>query len=80
VAAESVYCARYEMAVDLEDFLARRARLALTDRDGGLDPLAVEPFAAERGWSGRERRGQQARYLDSLARERNAPVADKAGA
>lgn len=81
VAAESVYCARYEMAADLEDFLARRARLALTDRDGGLDPLVVEPLAAERGWSARERRDQQARYLDSLARERSAPaVVDKAGA
>jgi glycerol-3-phosphate dehydrogenase len=81
VAAESIYSARAEMAVDIEDFMARRARLALTDRDGGIDSYVVELFAAERGWTERERRIQEARYLASLARERSAPsAADKAGA
>jgi glycerol-3-phosphate dehydrogenase len=35
IAAEVVYAARYEMAATVEDFLARRTRLALLDRDHG---------------------------------------------
>jgi glycerol-3-phosphate dehydrogenase len=81
VGAESIYSVRAEMAVHIEDFLARRARLALTEGDGGIDSLVVELFAAERGWTERERRIQEARYLASLAHERSAPsAADKAGA
>jgi glycerol-3-phosphate dehydrogenase len=81
VAAESIYSARAEMALQIDDFMARRARLALTDRDGGIDSSVVELFAAERGWTERERRTQEARYLNSLAHERSGPsVAHKAGA
>jgi glycerol-3-phosphate dehydrogenase len=35
IAAEVVYAARHEMATTVEDFLARRTRLALLDRDHG---------------------------------------------
>ncbi|MGH2786678.1 MAG: glycerol-3-phosphate dehydrogenase C-terminal domain-containing protein [Actinomycetota bacterium] len=78
VAAEALYAIRAEMAIDLEDFMARRIRLALTDRDGGADRAVSSLFGTERGWSAKETRAQESRYLKSLERER--PVADRAGA
>jgi glycerol-3-phosphate dehydrogenase len=69
------------MAVNLDDFMARRARLALTDKHGGLDSDVVGALATERRWSERERRSQEARYLAVLTRERSLPpIADEAGA
>jgi glycerol-3-phosphate dehydrogenase len=44
IAAEVLYAARYEMAATVEDFLARRTRLALLDRDHGR---SCEAFVSE---------------------------------
>jgi glycerol-3-phosphate dehydrogenase len=40
IEAEAVYAARYEMAVTVEDVLARRTRLSLLGRDGGASCVA----------------------------------------
>jgi len=40
IAAEVVYAARYEMAMTVEDFLARRTRIALLSRDHGSGCVA----------------------------------------
>ncbi|MFP5265464.1 MAG: glycerol-3-phosphate dehydrogenase [Blastocatellia bacterium] len=53
IEAEVVYAARYEMAVTLDDFLARRTRLALLARDGGHScaTRVASLMAGELGWS-----------------------------
>ncbi|MEA2476772.1 MAG: glycerol-3-phosphate dehydrogenase [Actinomycetota bacterium] len=50
--AEVLYCARSEMAVHLSDFLARRTRLALLDREAGLgdDARAGRAMADVLSW------------------------------
>ena len=40
IEAEVVYAARHEMAVTVEDFLARRTRIRLLTRDGGASGVA----------------------------------------
>jgi glycerol-3-phosphate dehydrogenase len=53
IEAEVVYAARYEMAVTLDDFLARRTRLALLARDGGHSyaTRVASLMGRELGWS-----------------------------
>jgi glycerol-3-phosphate dehydrogenase len=50
--AEVLYCARAEMTVHLSDFLARRTRLALLDREAGLgdDARAGRVMADALSW------------------------------
>lgn len=53
IEAEVVYAARYEMAATVEDFLARRTRIALLARDHGHScaPRVAQLMGAELGWS-----------------------------
>jgi glycerol-3-phosphate dehydrogenase len=71
IEAEAVYCARAEMTVHLEDFLARRTRLALTDRSAGTEGgRAVTILGDELGWSGDRRAAENEAYLDAIGSER----------
>lgn len=73
VRAEAVYAARYEMATDLGDVLARRTRATLLGAEAtaaAADDVA-ELVGAELGWSDDERAAQAARIRDVVARERN---------
>lgn len=85
IAAEAVYTARHEMAAHLSDFLARRTRLAITDRNAGIGEgsRAVEVLAAVHGWSRGERNRQQDAHQAEVERERGLavapPVAPKRG-
>ena len=85
IAAEAVYTARHEMAAHLSDFLARRTRLAITDRNAGIGQgsRAVEVMASVHGWSRGERNRQQDAHQADVERERGLavapPVAPKRG-
>lgn len=76
VAVEAVYAARHEMAIRLEDVLARRTRLALIDPAGGVGSgsAAAEVLATELGWSGAGTREEVASYRAGLERERGLPL------
>jgi glycerol-3-phosphate dehydrogenase len=69
--AEALYAVEEEMAVTLEDFLARRTDLMLFDPSGkkGLDvaPLAVRLMGGVLGWGWRARREQLRRYREAVA-------------
>ncbi|HEY7069315.1 MAG TPA: glycerol-3-phosphate dehydrogenase C-terminal domain-containing protein, partial [Acidimicrobiales bacterium] len=73
--AEALYAARYEMAMTLDDVLARRTRARLRARDAtaaAADDVATL-IAGELGWSETERSDQVARYRAEAAREREIP-------
>lgn len=74
VRAEILYAVRYEMAVTLEDVLARRTRLILQDGRQGLDcaEATADLMAEELGWDARERRQQLQNYTE-YARRHQAP-------
>jgi glycerol-3-phosphate dehydrogenase len=67
--AEAMYAAEEEMAVTLEDFLARRTDLMLFDRGRGLDaaPLVARLMGGVLGWGWRARREQLRRYGEAVA-------------
>jgi glycerol-3-phosphate dehydrogenase len=67
--AEAVYAAEEEMAVTLEDFLARRTDLMLFDGGRGLDvaPLVARLVGSVLGWGWRARREQLRRYREAVA-------------
>jgi glycerol-3-phosphate dehydrogenase len=77
IAAEAAYCVRAEMAVHLNDVLARRTRLALTERGAGVGPGSVAPtaMAAELGWARSELVRQIASHRLDVERERGLPIA-----
>src|SRR5258706_3147803 len=64
IGAEVVYVCRTEMALTLEDVLARRTHIAIEDRSRGLDaaPVVAGLMAEELGWSSAERERQLAAY------------------
>jgi len=68
--AEALYAAEEEMAVTLDDFLARRTDLMLFDPSGkkGLDaaPLAARLMGSVLGWGWRARREQLRRYREAV--------------
>jgi glycerol-3-phosphate dehydrogenase len=71
LAAEVVYAARYEMAVQLADTMTRRSRLAML---AGADSLACASSAAalmgrELGWDEAETRRQIAAFADEYWKE-----------
>jgi glycerol-3-phosphate dehydrogenase len=68
--AEALYAAEEEMALTLEDFMARRTELMLFERGHGLDAAgeAASLMGRVLGWGWRERRRQVARYRESVAR------------
>ncbi len=71
-AVETIYAARHEMAVHLDDFLARRTRLSLIDSNGGLGDggRAAELLAAELGWSREQVANEIERYREDIEHER----------
>lgn len=77
IVAEAIYTARHEMAAHLSDFLARRTRLAITDRNAGIGEgsRAVEVMAGVNGWSRGERNRQLEGHQAEVERERGLAVA-----
>jgi glycerol-3-phosphate dehydrogenase len=78
LAAEAVYCARHEMATELSDLLARRTRLALTDRAAGIGAgsVAADLMGSELGWRSRERDRQMNAHRTEVERERGLPLGE----
>ena len=76
LAAAAVYSARHEMVFHLEDFLARRARLALTDHDAGVGAgsRAVDLLAGELGWDEDRRSREIDEYRRAIEHERGLPL------
>ncbi|MGH2830564.1 MAG: glycerol-3-phosphate dehydrogenase C-terminal domain-containing protein, partial [Actinomycetota bacterium] len=79
LAAEAAWAATREMAVTLEDALARRTRLSLLDRWGGLRGPGPGIVARTLGWDGQRLAAEAAAYAARLASERG-PVASPATA
>jgi glycerol-3-phosphate dehydrogenase len=77
IAAEVVWACRAELALTLEDVLARRTRIAIEERTRGLDAAAMVArlMAVELGWSDAERARQIEAYA-GYAREQAGPLAD----
>jgi glycerol-3-phosphate dehydrogenase len=79
--AEAVYAARYEMALTLEDVLARRTRALLLARDASAAAAldVAHLVAPELGWNPEEVSRQVSGYLEIVAKEResaNLPETD----
>lgn len=72
--AEAIYCARSEMAVQLSDLLARRARLALTSASAGLHGDALSLLGSELSWSPAESERQVLAYRTEVEVERGMPL------
>ncbi len=72
--AEAVYAVRYEMARDLDDVLARRARCVVLARDASAAaaPAVARLLAPELGWSEAETVAQVERFLAGVDAERLA--------
>lgn len=77
IAAEVIWACRAELALTLEDVLARRTRIAIEERTRGLDAAAAVArlMAAELGWSDAARTRQMQAYA-RYAREQAGPLAD----
>ena len=76
IAAEAVYAARHEMAVDLIDLLSRRTRFTLLDREAGLGSgsHAAELLGAEYRWGPHELSRQIAACRYDVQLERGLPL------
>lgn len=70
LAVEAAYAVKAEMAVHLNDVLARRTRLSLTDANAGLGSTAADVMGDELGWSGPERARQVAAHRADVEVER----------
>lgn len=79
IMAEVVHACRYEMAITLEDALARRTRLALLDKNQGLAAArdVAQVMAAELGWDSQEITRQIAAY-EAAVHEKYQAVHPKA--
>ena len=77
IAAEAVYGARDEMAVHLNDLLARRTRLALLDRNAGIGDATpgADLMGGELGWRRSERKRQLEAHRLEVERERGLGIA-----
>lgn len=73
--AEVVWAARHELALSLDDVLARRMRLApeLPDRGATIAPRVAEILGDELGWDPRRREREVAAYLANARREYGVP-------
>lgn len=69
--AEVAWAAREEMALSLDDVLARRMRLVheLRDRGESIAPRVAELLGTELGWDPERRRREIDSFLDSARRE-----------
>ncbi|HEX2058150.1 MAG TPA: glycerol-3-phosphate dehydrogenase/oxidase [Actinomycetota bacterium] len=76
VAAEALYCAAHEMVVHLDDLLARRTRLALTDPAAGTGAgsRAAELTAAALGWDAARAQAEVERHRRLVEQERGLPL------
>lgn len=76
IAAEAAYTARFEQVVHLSDFLARRARLALTDPAAGIgrNSDAAGLLASELRWSTHDMVRQVAAHRAEVQKERGIAV------
>jgi len=72
--AEIVYAARQEMAVHLDDALARRTRAAIQDAGAALAgaEAAAALMGAELGWDDRRRRDEVARFAELVRSDLDA--------
>src|SRR5262249_39912879 len=70
IQAEVVYCIREELAVCIEDILARRLGLQFYDWRLAIQAAAVvgKIFARERGWSSGRTREEVAAYIERINR------------
>ena len=66
---EAIYAAEEEMALTLEDFMARRTDLMLFDHNHGLDAAseAARLMATVLGWDSKQRQQQVERYREAVA-------------
>jgi glycerol-3-phosphate dehydrogenase len=80
IAAEVPYCAATEMVVHLDDLLARRTRLALTDPAAGTGPgsHAARLLASALGWDEAQTKAEVERHRRLVERERGLPLHDGA--
>ena len=80
IRAEIVYACRAEMAMRLDDALARRVRIELEDRDRGAGVAAeiARLMAGELGWTPEQAQAEADSYIaavrGSLAEEGLAPA------
>jgi glycerol-3-phosphate dehydrogenase len=72
---EVTWAARNELALSLDDVLARRMRLApeLPDRGRAIAPRVAELLGAELGWDAERQVREVDAYLDSASREFSVP-------
>jgi glycerol-3-phosphate dehydrogenase len=80
--AEIAWSARHELALSLDDALARRTRLAqeLPDRGATVAGRVAAILGSELGWSGTRRTAEIDAYLASASREFSVAPPDPAGA
>ncbi|HEY4753478.1 MAG TPA: glycerol-3-phosphate dehydrogenase C-terminal domain-containing protein, partial [Candidatus Limnocylindrales bacterium] len=74
--AEVAWAAERELAMSLDDILARRMRLAMTVRDRGeaVAPRVAEIAGGVLGWDAERRAKEVAQYLDGAHREFDVPA------
>jgi glycerol-3-phosphate dehydrogenase len=79
--AEALFAARYEMAMTVEDVLARRTRLSLIDRDHGFAaaPDVAAILGDALGWDAAERERQVERYRATVE-DLHVPASSRAPA
>ena len=70
--AEVVYACRHEMAIKLDDMLARRLHLNFEDWTRGVAcaPAVAEVMGRELGWSAQEKAAQVTRYTQMVEAEK----------
>ncbi|HEV2756162.1 MAG TPA: glycerol-3-phosphate dehydrogenase/oxidase [Actinomycetota bacterium] len=80
IAAEAAYSAESEMVVHLDDFLARRTRLSLTDPAAGTGTgsLAAALLGDALGWDAALTESEVARHRQLVERERGVPLHETA--
>jgi glycerol-3-phosphate dehydrogenase len=73
--AEVAWAARHELALSLDDVLARRMRLVheLRDRGASIAPRVAEIMAAELGWDAVRQRSEVEAFLVEARREFSVP-------
>ncbi|MBI2781578.1 MAG: glycerol-3-phosphate dehydrogenase/oxidase [Chloroflexi bacterium] len=75
--AEVAWAARHELALSIDDVLARRMRLAqeLPDRGASIAPRVAAVLGAELGWDAERQSTEVDAYLESARREYGLPWA-----
>lgn len=78
--AEVAWAARHELALSIDDVLARRMRLSqeLPDRGASIAPRVAAVLGAELGWDADRQAAEVASYLETARREYGLPWATTA--